>query len=87
MAQDKEIRTKVSLLDIQRGLLLPLLVGGGGLGLYGSNVLASRLDNEIESRKAMTVEMRELRQEINQLQRDMARLEERLGRSRRADRF
>lgn len=52
----KENGNKFLFRDAQRILLLPLLIGGGGLGLYGSNVLAAKYDalekriNRIEAR-------------------------------------
>lgn len=51
--------------DLQRTLLLPLLIGGGGLGLYGSNVLSERLNQEIERRRELERRIEILLNKVN----------------------
>lgn len=60
MREKKETDQRFSWDDIQRILLLPLLVSGGGLGLYGSNILTERLDAEIQARKDAEIRISKL---------------------------
>lgn len=90
MSRDIENGKSIRFVDLQRGLLLPLLVGGGSLGIYGGNVLSTRLDNEIDSRKTLAIELRQNQANISVLQQDVARLQEKLNfleRERRRDRL
>lgn len=90
MPRDSDSGKVIRFVDLQRGLLLPLLVGGGSLGIYGGNVLGARLDNEIEARKALQIEVRENGAALSGLQQESARLQERvtyLERQARRDRF
>ena len=79
MPRDSDNPKIVRLVDLQRGLLLPLLVGGGSLGIYGGNVLGTRLDNEIEARKALAMDLREARAEIAVMHQDIVRLQEKVA--------
>ena len=50
--------------DAQRVLLLPLIIGSGGIGLYSGNVLSVRITAEREARLHLYASIREIRAEL-----------------------
>jgi len=67
---------KFTFSDFQRALLLPLILGGGGLGAYGTSVLSARLDNEIERRHEIQETLQHKRKRIDDLTTRVTKLEE-----------